>query len=370
MAFSLSSLDVHYLVRELRPVLEESFVDKAYESQEEKGDFLLRLRNPKAGKQQLYLKVPEAFFLTEHRYSWPQQPPGFCMQLRKQLGNSQVESVRQHGFERIVEIVFRKGETRWRLIVELFSKGNVVLVNEEGLIRGVMDLQRWKDRTLRVNAPYEYPPGAKRTPELSLEELSVMLSENDRELVRFCATALGLGGKYAEELVARAGIEKSKVSLSGDEIGVLHGELMALFDQELRPVTFDDDAAPFPLRGWDAAAEAGSFSSAIESLVVAEKTEAIEQEAHGAVRKVSSKYERIVTEQTAKLEGYRKAAEENQRKGEYIYERYQELSGLLDTLKGLREKGDWPAVKSFVKENSLPIKVDERKGVVVLEVSE
>lgn len=353
--FSLSGLDVHYLVREIRPLLLEAFVDKIYQSKDNKGQFLIRLRSPMHGKQQLFIKVPEALFLTHHRFEWPQQPSGFCMQLRKHLSNAQLVGIEQHCFDRIVKLLFRKGEIEWTLIIELFSKGNVVLVNSEGLIRGVMDLQRWKDRTLRVNAPYEYPPSVANTPELSQDEIEQLY--DGRELVKFCASSLALGGKYSEALLAKMGVDKH-ITLVPENLAA---SLQEFLNQDISAVSNNDDASPFAIQDW-LNPSGQSFSELIERLVVGEKLQALENDADTQVKSHENKYDKIINEQTNKLKGYEQAAEDNQRKGELIYERYQELLTLLNKVKAAHAKGGWTAVKE------LGLEVNEQQGSVVVDI--
>lgn len=368
MPFAVSSLDVYYLVKELRPLIEESFIDKIYQSKEEKGELLIKMRSPKSGKQQLFCKIPDALFLTSHRFSWPDYPPGFCMQLRKHLSSAQLKSISQHSFDRIVILDFEKGPAKWRLVVELFSKGNIVLVNSDGLIRGVMDLQRWKDREVRVNAPYEFPPPAADPRSMSQEDLAAAFSSSGKELVRFCATGLGLGGKYAEELVARSALPKDLKSLSQEQLHALHGALQELFVQDIAAVTQGDAAAPFPLHAFSAGPSGRPFSEVVEELVVTQKVDDIEEASQDVTRKHVGKWQRVIDDQTALLQGYEKQAAENQRKGELIYEKYQELSTLLEKLKSLQQAGGWDAVKAFIKEKGLPIKVDEKDATVTVEV--
>jgi len=363
--FSLSSLDVYYLVKELRPLLEEAFVDKIYQRD---GEFLIRMRSPKAGKQQLYIKAPDATFLTDHRFSWPQDPQGFCMQLRKHLSNSKMSAIEQHAFERIIELTFVKGSVSWKLVLELFSKGNIILVNSEGLIRGVWDLQRWKDRTLRVNAPYEYPPTMVDTPKLSEQELSELFVSSGLELVKFCATKLGLGGKYAEELVSRSGLDKFSTELSLGSVTALYTALGSMLSRDVLAAVHDGDAAPFHLQAWESIQTAASFSEAIEGLVVGEKTDAISGEAESVVVDHKTKYQRIIDEQTNKLSGYEQSAVENQRRGELIYERYQDMDALLSGLREAHETGGWAAVKDLIDEQGLPVSVNEKDGLVSFEL--
>lgn len=366
--FSLSSLDVYFLVKELKSLLDDSFIDKIYQSADEKGEFLIRMRSPAAGKQQLFIQAPDAVFLTEHRYEWPKEPLGFCMQLRKHLSNSKLVSVEQHAFERIIILSFQKGSTSWKLILELFSKGNVVLVNAEGLIRGVLDLQRWKDRTLRVNAPYEFPPGKVDTSLISLDQLKSLFADDGRELVKFCATTLSLGGKYAEELIARSGLDKNAAQLSDEQVKVLHSSLRDMLALGVEACLYGDDAAPFPLQTRDDPVISESFSAAIESLVVGDKHDVIADAQERIVVSRADKYQRIIDEQTNKLKGYEQSAQDNQRKGELIYERYQEIGALLKKLNELRADGGWDAVRSFIAEHQYPITVDEHSATIILDV--
>ncbi len=382
MVFALSSLDVFYLVREIQPQLHDAFVDKVYQGSKDadtKEDLMFRLRSPKSGKQQLYLKVPEAFFLTDHRYAWPQLPPGFCMQLRKHLQNSQLIHFEQLGFDRIIIMKFRKGETIWTLILELFGKGNIVLVNEEGKIRGVLDLQRWKDRALRVNAVYEFPKEATNTPAISLDELKELFAQADKDLVKFCAVTLNLGGKYAEEVLVRTNIDKSKTTLSDEEFSSLHTSLQELFSLQESPV-FDAekaDVAPFALRSRpeyvvlnEESNEKISFSSLIEKVIVTQKVASATAEQKKSSSKYVDKWQRVIDDQTRALAGYMVSAEENTKKGELLYEKYQEFSQLLSKIRVLQQEGGWKCVQSFIAENQLPIRVDEKNATIILEVKE
>ena len=52
MTITLSSIDIKYLVKELKEKITGSFIDKIYQGKEEKTDILIKMRNPKQGKQQ------------------------------------------------------------------------------------------------------------------------------------------------------------------------------------------------------------------------------------------------------------------------------------------------------------------------------
>ena len=87
----------------------------------------------------------------------PRTPPSFPMLLRKYLKGGIVRSVRQHGFDRIVEIKVERDQ-EYTLVVELFSKGNIILLNQEGEIIPPLKRKTWSDRRIASHEKYAYPP--------------------------------------------------------------------------------------------------------------------------------------------------------------------------------------------------------------------
>lgn len=147
--------------------------------------------------------------------------PNFCMLLRKHLQNAEILSVKQHAFERIVEITFHCtsdfSECDRVLYCELMGKYSNVILTEKGIILGALKttaLENDNHRILLAGAKYLYPaPQDKLSPfegagmrsrlknYLSLrpdgvdaEGLSVFLFEN----------VYGLALPTAREIVRRA----------------------------------------------------------------------------------------------------------------------------------------------------------------------
>ena len=106
--------------------------------------------------------------LTEGAYTNPDQPPTFCMLLRKHLQGGRITEIRQKDSERIIEIdIEALNEMGFsvsrRLIIEIMSKhSNIVLIDiESGKIidaikRVSIDINRY--RQLLPGVVYEYPP--------------------------------------------------------------------------------------------------------------------------------------------------------------------------------------------------------------------
>ena len=147
--------------------------------------------------------------------------PNFCMLLRKHLQNAEILSVKQHEFERIMEITFHCtsdfSECDRVLYCELMGKYSNIILAEKGLILGALKttaLENDNHRILLAGARYLYPaPQDKLSPfdgagmrsrlenHLSLrpegmddEALSVFLFDN----------VYGLALPTAREIVKRA----------------------------------------------------------------------------------------------------------------------------------------------------------------------
>ena len=90
--------------------------------------------------------------------------PNFCMLLRKHLQGAEILAVRQHEFERIVEIDLHCttdfSESDRTLHCELMGKYSNIILTENGVILGALKISSLEDNTHRVllaGAKYLYP---------------------------------------------------------------------------------------------------------------------------------------------------------------------------------------------------------------------
>lgn len=93
------------------------------------------------------------FYMTEKSDG---EKTAFSEQLKKQLKGKKLLSIKQYDSERIVELEFGQ----LRLILELFQNGNFILVGSDEKIITALECRDWKDRSIRKNHAYEYPPVA------------------------------------------------------------------------------------------------------------------------------------------------------------------------------------------------------------------
>ena len=100
--------------------------------------------------------------------SIPKQPPMFCMLLRKYIENGKIVKIEQPFYERILEIYIEtydelSDKINLCLAIELMGKhSNIALYNtKNGVILGCahnVGSEKSRDREMRGNVPYVYPP--------------------------------------------------------------------------------------------------------------------------------------------------------------------------------------------------------------------
>ena len=103
---SLDGAFLHIVTNELQPLV-GARVDKVYQPSRE--EIVVSLRTFRDGGKKLVLSansVSARINLTEAAFENPQQPPMFCMLLRKHLGGGKLLAIRQDGLERIVQLDF------------------------------------------------------------------------------------------------------------------------------------------------------------------------------------------------------------------------------------------------------------------------
>jgi len=151
---SMNSLDIAFTVRELSMFLKEGFIDNIYIVKE--GFILIRVRA--GSRYDVLVDPPRRIHTTEIEYEKPRMPPSLCMMLRKHLVGGKVKDISQHRFERIIvfSIATRRGD--YKLYVELFREGNLILVGPDGRIVCALRRKRMKDRAIVHGAEFKLPP--------------------------------------------------------------------------------------------------------------------------------------------------------------------------------------------------------------------
>ncbi|HID73606.1 MAG TPA: fibronectin-binding domain-containing protein, partial [Thermoplasmata archaeon] len=204
---SMTSFDVRAEAADLAGIVGARF-QKAYDPTPD--SLLIRLHRS-GGRVNLLGQMGRFIVDTGREVAVPATPGHFPSLLRKHLSNAPLVRVSQHDFDRVLVLSFGHERTT-DLVIELFGRGNAVLVRE-GRIIGVHHAETWRDRTLKGGADYRFPASRSNPLEMDYGTFREVLMRGT-DVVRSLALELNLGGTYAEEVCLRAGLDKE--SAPGD----------------------------------------------------------------------------------------------------------------------------------------------------------
>ncbi len=365
MKQEMSSVDVAALVRELHPRLLDAKITKIY--QHSPDEIRIGLHIFKEGRTNLVIEAGKRFHLTKNPEIAPKFPQSFPMLLRKHLTGGRITDVSQYDFDRIIEMHIQRGEDKTILIIELFSRGNIVLLNSGKQIILPLKSISFRDRKVRGGEPYELPAAQISPITATKEQLKEMFAHSDADIVRTVATKMNLGGQYAEELCIRAGIEKNTPARDIKDLASLQNALTDVFkplSTELKPqIILKDgikiDVLPFPISLYEKNEKISftTFNEALDEYFSSEakkKNEAVKVVKAAKEEKTSS-YEYRLQKQILTLAKFREDEQKLVHKGELIYAHYQTCDGILKVINNAREKGySWDDIKNILKQSDMP----------------
>lgn len=346
MKNQVSALELHYVVEELK-FLVGGKINQVYHPR--KNELLLQFHVPNRGKVLLRVLVPNVLYLTSYK---PRQdsPSGFCAFLRKRLSNARLRGVVQVGFERVVEFVFEAREESFLLVLELFGKGNILLLKDDKILSAV-DYPVWKDRAVRPGEVYSHPREGFNFFDLSEKELVSLLAKSDKDsLVRALAVDLGLGGLFAEEACFIAGLDKDSSPKKVDDFSKLFGVIDLLRNNKVVPCVCDSELLPFELKSRVCVKSGfGSFNELLDSEFTRAAVESAGVVEEGVKNKEFDKLRRIIDAQGESV-GKLEVKESDERlKAELIYHNYQLVSDVLSQIRQAREKFSFAEIKEKLK---------------------
>ncbi len=375
MKNEISSLELMYLVKELK-VLENSKVDRIYNSKDSKNEFLFAFHISGEGKHFLKIRLPSLIFMSRSKDGY-ETMTGFGMMLRKYLEGGFLKSIEQKDFERVLELKFdskKEGKLqRFNLIIELFSKGNVIFCDEKYKILNLMEEQHWSARELKRNEIYIFPKSKNKIINITKNEFKETIKNSEKEsVVKSLAMDFSLGGKYAEEICLNAGVEKSKkcALLTDNEINNVYKQFSELFNKKIKANFVSENIFPFELEAYKNIEKQyyDTFSTAIEENYNKIKIDKSAEKKKEAIEKIKL----IISDQEKVLLNNEKEYAELQKQGEFIYEHYSEINNILGAVKKGREKYSWKEIKEKLKSDpklrKLIKEINEKNNEIVVEI--
>ncbi len=156
---------------EIDKILQGGRIEKIY--QPERDEIILAVKTP-SGNYRLVISANSAnprLYITATVKENPQEPPMFCMLMRKHISSGRIVSVKSVDFERITDITIEARNemgdiVKKHLMCEIMGKNsNIILVNEEGKIIDSIkhvDLTVSRVRNVFPGLTYNFPPDSER----------------------------------------------------------------------------------------------------------------------------------------------------------------------------------------------------------------
>ena len=349
----MSNVDIFTISDELNNLLSGARVDKSF--QPTKDIVVMRFHVPGTGRIDLVMQCGSRIHTSQYPLENPTTPPTFPMLLRKRIKGGHVESIKQHNFDRVVEIRVKK-DKYYTIIVELFDKGNIILLDDENNIILPLKRKHWSNRDISSKREYVFPEERGINPiNISENEFTELFENNsDSDVVRTLARN-GLGSLYAEEVIARANeiteIDKNTVNnnLTEEQINGLYEGFKKLFDnlknESIKPqiVKSDskEDVIPLDLIKYDSFEKTyyNTFNEACDEFYSKKVNTDIKQIKENAWNKKVGKFEKRLKLQQETLDNFEKTIAESTLKGEVIYSNYTTIENIINVVNTARDKG-------------------------------
>ncbi len=374
---SMSNVDIYTVSDELNNLLSGARVDKSFQPTND--IVVMRFHVPGTGRVDLVMQCGSRIHTTQYPLENPTTPPSFPMLLRKRIKGAHVESITQHNFDRVIKIRVKK-DKYYTIIVELFDKGNIILLDDENNIIQPLKRKQLSERDISSKREYVFPKERGINPiEVTKEELSELFKNADSDAVRTLAMN-GLGSLYAEEIIQRANntveIDKNTPTsqLSDKQIAEIHNSMQELFDNlkdgSIKPqiVKKDskEDVVPLDLIKYDDFEKTfyNDFNEACDEFYSKKVNSTIKNVKEAAWNKKVKKFEKRLNLQQETLDNFEKTIKESKHKGEVIYSNYPTIENIINVVNNA-----WSNDYSF-KEIGKILKKAKKDGMVEAQIYE
>ena len=374
----MSNVDIYTISNELNNLLSGARVDKSF--QPTKDIVVMRFHVPGTGRIDLVMQCGSRIHTSQYPLENPTTPPTFPMLLRKRIKGAHVESVKQHNFDRVVEIKVKK-DKYYTVIVELFDKGNIILLDDENNIILPLKRKHWSNRDISSKKEYIFPEerGINPTKVTQKEFKEILDNNSDSDIVRTLARN-GLGSLYAEEIIKRTNekiaIDKNTPNkdITDEQCIELYNSLKNLFDSlkndSVKPQIVKnnskEDVVPLDLINYADFEKTyyNNFNEACDEFYSKKVNIDIKSVKENAWNKKVGKFEKRLKLQQETLDNFDKTITESTHKGEVIYSNYATIENIINVVNTARGKG-----YSF-KEIGKTLKKAKKEGMAEAQIYE
>ncbi|WP_407393536.1 ribosome rescue protein RqcH [Methanobrevibacter sp.] len=348
---SMSNVDIYTISDELNNLLSGARVDKSFQPTSD--IVVMRFHVAGTGRVDLVMQCGSRIHTSQYPLENPTTPPTFPMLLRKRLKGAHLESIKQHNFDRVIVMKFKK-DKYYTLIVELFDKGNIILLDDEDNIILPLKRKQMSSRDISSKREYVFPEERGMNPiTISEDELKEIFENSDKDVVRTLAMN-GLGSLYAEEIIQRSNetveIEKTTPAseLDDKQISTLYNSIREIFDNlkeglvkpQIVKNESKEDVVPLDLSKYQDFEKTyySTFNEACDEFYSKKINSTIKDIKEAAWNKKVNKFEKRLNLQQETLDNFARTIEDSQHKGEVIYSNYPSIENIINVVATARGK--------------------------------
>jgi len=198
---SMDIIDIYAWINNTGEHITNCYIDNIYSS---RFYWSLKIRCP--GKGKIYMKIePGTRIHLSKIEPHIKEIDNLTAFLRKHIRNGTIKSLKQLGWERIIEISIRQRNNEYKLIVEIIPRGLLIITSNDGKILYANKFVEMRDRIIKRGKTYTLPPAFINIIEASPKDLLENIMKG-KDIVRGLIKGWGLPGYIAEEVLYRAGL--------------------------------------------------------------------------------------------------------------------------------------------------------------------
>jgi len=357
MKSNLSSIDIHALVEEIRPRLIGSWINNAYSIGEK--FVILRFRKSTENPFELVIEVGKRFHITKYVRKKPATPNNKILMLRKHIKRLKVKDFYQLELDRIVVFEIESQLGDYKLVVEFFAEGNLILVSPENKILMAYRYKKMRDRDIHPGKEFLFPPSSE-TNILKLNEGLILSKINtpNQKVISVLNELLGLGPNYSKDVVLRANVTSRRTDDLTDEekerlVGVIFELQKVIAEKQFSCYCYKDDdeivdITPIPISRYSdlTVTNCSSFNDALDDYFSRQEEEPEFTEDKTVLSSKITKLKKTLIDQERHLENLKKQEENEKIKGDLLYANYTTVDELLRTIFNARKQGlSWSEIK-------------------------
>lgn len=299
-----------------------------------KDGLVLELYKKELEKKYLYIIPGKIVFLSDKKLEKVKNK--FSDRLKKDLINYKIQIFLED--DKILRIESEKN----KIYSELIPNGLIVVTDKYDIILYATSYKDFGFRKIIPNEKYIKPPKNFILPKDIFEFKEVLEKSNKKDIVRFLAIDLGLSGKYAEYIITKANVEKSK---SLKEIN--ENEIKKIFDIYIdlinkKEILYDNC--------WYS-----EINSIFENIYFKEEIENKKKN----IEKKKEELKKIIENQKAKLSDLEKEIKI-----------LNEIANLIKENYWIFQNYDIKEIESFLKSKNFEFSIENKNGKIVIKFKE